>query len=153
MRMQFRRPARFRCGKARKILELANDVRHGAFVEIGDRLKTSRPLMRRIDELFTIWPFLGSPRMTAMLRAEGYAVNRKRVRRLMRKMEIAALGSKPRTTVLAAAGIRISMGGRGRWMDNVFIERLWRSLKHEDIYLKGRWLRGPSRHRIVGSLL
>ena len=27
--------------------------------------------------------------------------------------------------------------GRGRWMDNVFIERLWRSLKHEDIYLKG----------------
>jgi putative transposase len=31
----------------------------------------------------------------------------------------------------------ISMDGRGRWMDNVFIERLWRSLKHEDIYLKG----------------
>ena len=29
------------------------------------------------------------------------------------------------------------MDGRGRWMDNVFIERLWRSLKHEDIYLKG----------------
>jgi hypothetical protein len=27
--------------------------------------------------------------------------------------------------------------GRGRWMDNVFIEPLWRSLKHEDIYLKG----------------
>ena len=38
---------------------------------------------------------------------------------------------------LAAAQIRISMDGRGRWMDNVFIERLWRSLKHEDIYLKG----------------
>src|SRR6202007_288372 len=30
-----------------------------------------------------------------------------------------------------------SMDGRGRWMDNVFIERLWRSLKYEDIYLKG----------------
>jgi putative transposase len=29
------------------------------------------------------------------------------------------------------------MDGRGRWMDNVFIERLWRSLTHEDIYLKG----------------
>ena len=41
------------------------------------------------------------------------------------------------TGVLAGAGIRISMDGRGRWMDNVFIERLWRSLKHEDIYLKG----------------
>ena len=192
-------------------------------------------LLRRIDELFTRWPFLGSRRMTAMLRAEGQAANRKRVQRLMRRMGIAALGPKPRTTkpapghtifpyllrdmtverpnqvwaadityipvgrgflylvavmdwssravlawrlsntmdvsfcvsaleealarfgtpeifntdqgsqftsaaftgVLAAAGIRISMDGRGRWMDNVFIERLWRSLKHEDIYLKG----------------
>jgi putative transposase len=55
-------------------------------------------LMRRIDELFTAWPFLGSRRMTAMLRAEGYAINRKRVRRLMRRMGIAALGPKPRTS-------------------------------------------------------
>jgi hypothetical protein len=29
------------------------------------------------------------------------------------------------------------MDGRGRWMDNVFIERIWRTLKYEDIYLKG----------------
>jgi putative transposase len=191
-------------------------------------------LLRRIDELFTRWPFLGSRRMTAMLRAGGQAINRKRVQRLMRRMGIAAL-PKPRTTkpapghtifpyllrdvtveranqvwaadityipvghgflylvavmdwssravlawrlsntmdvsfcvsaleealarfgtpeifntdqgsqftsaaftgMLTAAGIRISMDGRGRWMDNVFIERLWRSLKHEDIYLKG----------------
>ncbi len=41
------------------------------------------------------------------------------------------------TGTLARTGIRISMDGRGRWMDNVFIERLWRSLKCEDIYLKG----------------
>ncbi|MBR1032846.1 transposase [Bradyrhizobium liaoningense] len=41
------------------------------------------------------------------------------------------------TGALVGAGIKISMDGRGRWMDNVFIERLWRSLKHEDIYLKG----------------
>ena len=192
-------------------------------------------VMRRIDELFTAWPFLGSRRMTAMLRAEGWSINRKRVQRLMRRMGIAALGPKPRTTkpapghkifpyllrhlaidrpnhvwaadityvpigrgflylvavidwasravlawrlsntmdvsfcvaaleealarfgtpqifntdqgsqftraaftgTLAAAGIRISMDGRGRWMDNVFIERLWRSWKYEDIYLKG----------------
>ena len=39
------------------------------------------------------------------------------------------------TEVLIAAGARISMDGRGRWMDNVFIERLWRSLKYECIYL------------------
>jgi putative transposase len=192
-------------------------------------------LMRRIDELFTAWPFLGSRRLARMLGEDGPAVNRKRVQRLMRRMGIAALGPKPRTSkpapghkifpyllrgmsierpnqvwaadityipigrghlylvavmdwasravlawrlsntmdvsfcvsaleealarfgtpeifntdqgsqftslaftgALERAGIRISMDGRGRWMDNVFIERLWRSLKHEDIYLKG----------------
>ena len=39
------------------------------------------------------------------------------------------------TEVLTAADVRISMDGRGRWMDNVFIERLWRSLKYECVYL------------------
>jgi putative transposase len=39
------------------------------------------------------------------------------------------------TVVLRDAEIRISMDGRGRWMDNVFIERLWRSLKYECVYL------------------
>ena len=34
------------------------------------------------------------------------------------------------------AHVRISMDGRGRWMDNVFIERVWRSLKYEDVYLR-----------------
>jgi len=34
-------------------------------------------------------------------------------------------------------GIAVSMDGKGRWMDNVFIERLWRSVKYEDICLKG----------------
>jgi putative transposase len=44
--------------------------------------------------------------------------------------------TSPRFTgVLRAAGVRISMDGRGRWMDHVFIERLWRSLKYECIYL------------------
>jgi putative transposase len=39
------------------------------------------------------------------------------------------------TSVLRDAEVRISMDGRGRWMDNVFIERLWRSLKYECVYL------------------
>lgn len=39
------------------------------------------------------------------------------------------------TGKLLDLGVRISMDGKGRWMDNVFIERLWRSLKHEDVYL------------------
>src|ERR1700723_4067299 len=40
------------------------------------------------------------------------------------------------TNTLKDADIRISMDGRGRWMDNVFIERLWRSLKYECVYLR-----------------
>jgi putative transposase len=56
------------------------------------------------------------------------------------------------TTTLRDAGVRISMDGRGRWMDNVFIERLWRSLKYECVFLNafetgseamsgiGRWI-------------
>ena len=39
------------------------------------------------------------------------------------------------TDVLKGAGIKISRDGKGRWMDNVFIERLWRSLKYECVYL------------------
>jgi putative transposase len=192
-------------------------------------------LIRKIDELFTAYPFLGSRRMAQMLGSKEQPINRKRMQRLMRKMGIAALGPKPGTSkpapghkifpyllrnlvidrpnqvwaadityvpigrgflylvaimdwasravlawrlsntmdasfcvsaledalarfgrpeifntdqgsqftgaafvgTLVAAQIRISMDGRGRWMDNVFIERLWRSLKYEDIYLKG----------------
>lgn len=40
------------------------------------------------------------------------------------------------TGLLTSHGVRISMDGRGRWMDNVFIERLWRSVKYEEVYLK-----------------
>jgi putative transposase len=210
-------------------------------------------MMRLIDGLFTAWPFLGSRRVAVMLREKGYSINRKRVQRLMRKMGIAALGPKPRTTkpspghkifpyllrnlvidrpnqvwsadityipigrgflylvavidwasravlawrlsntmdvsfcvsaleeamarfgrpeifntdqgsqftsaaftgTLAAAEIKISMDGRGRWMDNVFIERLWRSLKYEDIYLKGYadGRESQGRHRFLDGLL
>jgi len=219
----------------RRQCELLGIARSGLYRSPAAADDNDLVLMRRIDELFTTWPFLGSRRMTALLRAEGHAVNRKRIRRLMREMGIAALGPRPRTTkpapghkkypyllrglaierpnqvwcadityipigrgflylvaimdwasravlswrlsntmdgsfcasaleealarfgkpdifntdqgsqftsaaftgTLAAAGVRISMDGRGRWMDNVFIERLWRSLKYEDIYLKG----------------
>jgi putative transposase len=39
-------------------------------------------------------------------------------------------------TPLKAAGVAISMDGKGRWIDNVFIERLWRSAKYEEVYLR-----------------
>ena len=41
------------------------------------------------------------------------------------------------TSTLKAHEIRISMDGKGRWVDNVFVERLWRSLKYEEVYLRG----------------
>ena len=40
------------------------------------------------------------------------------------------------TGLLKRHGIRISMDGKGAWRDNVFVERLWRSIKYEEIYLK-----------------
>ena len=61
-------------------------------------------------------------------------------------------------------GTKPSMDGRGRWIDNVFIERLWRSLKYEDIYLKdyrsvpelergvNRWINDYNHERIHESL-
>lgn len=55
-------------------------------------------LMRRLDELFLSHPFLGSRRMAPMLRAEGWPIDRKRVRRLMRLIRIAAIAPKPRTS-------------------------------------------------------
>jgi putative transposase len=189
---------------------------------------------RRMDELYLTSPFYGSRRMAAVLRREGWAVNRKRVRRLMRLIGLWAIYQKPNTSkqhrehrvypyllrgliidrpnqvwcadityipmakgfvylvavmdwfsrrVLAwrlsitmetdfcvdalreamdrhgrpeifntdqgaqftsavftgrleAAGIAISMDGRGRFMDNIFIERLWRSIKYEEVHLK-----------------
>ena len=52
-------------------------------------------LMRLIDEQYTRTPFYGVPRMTAWLRREGFRVNPKRVRRLMRVMGIEAIYPKP----------------------------------------------------------
>jgi putative transposase len=40
------------------------------------------------------------------------------------------------TAVLKSHGVTISMDGKGRWVDNVFVERLWRSVKYEDVYLR-----------------
>ena len=72
--------------------------------------------------------------------------------------------SRDWTQALKTAGIRISMDGKGRWLDNVFIERLWRSLKQECVYLNafdsmrdaagqmGRWIAYYNRERPHSSL-
>lgn len=189
-------------------------------------------LMRRIDEQYLKTPFYGSRRMKEWLGQQGETVNRKRVQRLMRLMDIEAIYPKPKTTEVAldhrkfpyllrgreisqpdevwaadityipmksgfmylvaiidwysryvlgwrlsnslessfcgevleealsqrrpeifntdqgvqftsrsftsrleAAGVMISMDGKGRALDNVFIERLWWSVKYEHVYL------------------
>ena len=190
-------------------------------------------LMRVLDEQYTATPFYGIRRMTAWLRSRGYAVNHKRVGRLLRQMGLEAIYPKPRlsqpaaghviypyllrgitvnrvnqvwsadityirlasgfvylvavidwfsryvlswavsitmdvafcvealeqalrhgqpeifntdqgaqftslafTERLKTGGIRISMDGRGRALDHVFVERLWRSVKYEEVYLR-----------------
>ena len=207
-------------------------------------------VMRRIDEMYLVWPFYGSRRMTVVLRGEGWLVNRKRVRRLMRLMGLEAIYQKPNTSgkhpeheihpyllrnlvidrpnqvwcadvtyipmargfaylvavmdwfsrrVLAwrlsisldadfcvealrealdrhgtpeifntdqgaqftGAGfvntlknhaVRISMDGKGRFLDNIFIERLWRSLKYEDVFIKA-YDTVPEARRGIGAWL
>lgn len=68
------------------------------------------------------------------------------------------------TGAVEVMGAKVSMDGKGRWVDNVFIERLWRSLKCEDIYLKdyrdlveleqgvSRWMEDYNHHRIHQAL-
>lgn len=68
------------------------------------------------------------------------------------------------TELLRHASVRLSMDGRGRWLDNVFIERLWRSLKYECVYLNafetgsearlgiGRWIEYYNQHRPHSTL-
>ena len=207
-------------------------------------------VMRRIDEVYLASPFYGSRRMTAVLRREGWLVNRKRVQRLMRVMALEAIYQKPNTSrghpdhkvypyllrgliidrpnqvwcadityipmakgfvylvavmdwfsrrVLAwrvsitmdadfcvealrdamerygqpeifntdqgvqftsgsfldeleSCGIRVSMDGRGRFLDNIFIERLWRSLKYEEVFIKAYGSVAEARRGIGGWL-
>ena len=56
------------------------------------------------------------------------------------------------TRLLLEAGVRISMDGKGRWMDNRFIERLWRSLKYEAVYLE-ELCGGHHARRVIGAWL
>jgi len=216
--------------------ELLSLSRSGYYRPACDPSRASREdleLMRLIDEEYTRHPFYGSRKIKAWLKRQGYNVNRKRVRRLMRKMGIQSIAPKPNTSaprkdhkiypyllkgmdinhsnmvwatdityirlsggfvyltaimdwhsryvlswevsvtldedfcvnalesalrrygrpdmfntdqgaqftgnqftgVLLKNGIRISMDGKGRATDNIFIERLWRSVKYEEIYL------------------
>lgn len=154
-------------------------------------------LMRRIDRQFLETPFYGVRQMAWHLENEGYPVNVKRVRRLMRLMGLMPIYQKPDTSKPAKGhktypyllrGLRIdrpnqvwcaditylpmrrgflylvaimdwatrkvlawriSMDGKGRYIDNIFIERLWRSLKYECVYLHA-WETGSQARAGIG---
>ena len=56
------------------------------------------------------------------------------------------------TSMLLAQGVQVSMDGRGRCMDNVFVERLWRSIKYEEVYLKA-YQNGTEAIKGIGAYL
>ena len=56
------------------------------------------------------------------------------------------------TGVLRNQGIQISMDGKGRYLDNIFVERLWRSVKYEEVYLKA-YQNGTEARKGIGAYL
>jgi putative transposase len=207
--------------------------RSSVYRKPGEASAQDLAIMARIDRQYLVRPYYGSRRMAAWLATQGHRVNRKRVRRLMRLLGLAAIYQRPNTSKPAAAhkiypyllgglaiervnqvwgsdvtyipmakgflylvvimdwvsravlawrlsntlaadfcvdaledvlsrygrpeifntdqgsqftsddftgtlkrhGVMISMDGKGRCMDNIFVERLWRSLKYEEVYL------------------
>jgi len=64
------------------------------------------------------------------------AIRRSGAQEIFNTDQGAQFTSEAFTAVLKASGIKISMDGKGRWVDNVFVERLWRSVKYEEVYLR-----------------
>jgi len=105
-------------------------------------------LMRLMDEMHLEYPFAGSRMLRDMLWLKGFDVGRRHVRTLMQRMGIEALYRRPRTTK-PGAGHQIYpylpmtkgfvyLAAVVDWFsrrDNVFVERLWRSVKYEEVYL------------------
>ena len=67
---------------------------------------------------------------------------------LRRPLEFTQFTSAAFIDELAARGVRISMDGKGRFLDNIFIERLWRSLKYEEVFIKAYASVGEARRGI-----
>ena len=59
------------------------------------------------------------------------------------------------TQMLQEQGVRVSMDGKGRYLDNIFVERLWRSIKYEEVYLKAYQTvaRGPNWDQCLPGVL
>ena len=82
----------------RRQCELLGLNRSTRYYEPAGESAENLHLMRLLDEQYLPTPFDGWPRMTAFLRRAGYAVNHKRVQRLMQKMGLQAIYPKPKTS-------------------------------------------------------
>ena len=82
------------------------------------------------------WRVSNTLEAEACLEALDEALTRYGVPEIFNTDQGAQYTSEAFTMVLRAPGITISMDGKGRWVDNVFVERLWRSVKYEDVYLR-----------------
>jgi putative transposase len=81
------------------------------------------------------WRLSNTPDVSFCLEALQEALDRWGTPDIFNTDQGAQFTSEAFTGVLRARGIRISMDGKGRCIDNVFVERLWRSLKYENVYL------------------
>src|SRR5258705_10339975 len=87
-----------RAPSIRRQCALLGVARSGVYRPLRAANDNDPVLMRRLDELFTAWPFLGSRRMTALLPAEGDPVNRKRGAGVRRQIGICAPRAEPKST-------------------------------------------------------
>lgn len=85
----------------RRQCELIGLNRSSYYYQPASETDFNLKMMRLIDEQYMKTPYYGYPKMTAHLRRVGYPVNPKRIRRLMRKMDLMAIYPKPRTTIFA----------------------------------------------------
>jgi len=76
------------------------------------------------------------------------AISRYGVPEIFNTDQSAQFTSEVFTDVLKAAGTKISMDGKGCWVDNVFVERLWRNVKYEEVYLRAYQSVTEARSRI-----
>ena len=78
-----------------------------------------------VKQEYILHPFYGYRRIANALSRKEIATSNKQIRALMKKMGLQAIYPKP----------KLSKAGKGRALDNVYVERLWRSLKYENIFL------------------
>jgi hypothetical protein len=99
-------------------------ARSTAYYRPQEACEADLALMRKMDELHLEYPFAGSRMLRDMLRQDGHAIGRKHVATLMKRMNIEAVYKKPNTSRRHPAHA------------NVFVERLWKSIKYEEVYLR-----------------